>query len=981
MNAFSLSLSQIRIIYIATTIFLIGLSVFTYNQVNSLNEAAEELHHSAQISVELEKVLESIKDAETGHRGFLLTHDSTFLKPFYKGIKQYPLHIEKVKQLVSKSRLQRKNLAQATALCERRVNHLFSLLKISTSRAPSIAELQMGNFIMDSLRFRVNNMNAIENEVAAIYNEKYKQVSSITPIFIIILFIGSLLVLLTSYFRLNKAMVASNKSSKALKEIVMEASASVCMLRGPKHYIELANKKFLEFVNDRDICYKYFKEELPEFSDVFDLLDKVYSTGITIEKHGVTINVGKPGENPDYRIFNFTYKATHNNEHKIDGVVINAIDVTVETNTLKEIERSHARYKELINKLPVAVYTCDAEGNIQLFNEAAELLWGRTPETGKDKWCGSQKLFSKDGNPLALIDSPMAMTLKDGKFVKMELILEQPDGSKRFIIPSPQPVYDCDKKITGSINTLVDITEQVEARREIETKEELLRIAIEGGELGTFDYYPTTNELIWSEKTKEIFGSQHTTQSNYETYLRALHPDDRENFKTMLDNIHQPDAAAMHEIEYRIFSLKEGKLKWLRSSGKVTLDNEKNVTRFTGVIQEITDQKLTKQIIEESERRFRNLAETLPQLIWVTDERGMSEFTSARWEEYTGIKPGGIKEWEAIVHPDDLEAINKTWAHCLTTGEVYKFNVRLRSKTGQYAWHRVIGEPVRDENDTIVNWVGAFTEIHDEKLFTLKLESQVKERTTELLEQNSRLEKANNELELFAHISSHDLQEPLRKVQMSISRIADKDFSSLSEKGKIHFARVQEATLTMQTLIEDLQIYSRTNNKEGVFETADLNLILAEVLEGLKDRIDEKQAIIESGDLCEVDILAFEFRQLMHNMIGNALKFSKPNVRPHIKINSISSYGHKLNNPNLKPDEMYCYISISDNGIGFESQYNEKIFEVFQRLHGKEEYRGTGIGLAIAKKVVENHGGIITAKGEPGIGATFEIYIPTNKVN
>lgn len=982
MKKFNLSIYQIRLIYIATIIFLLGLCFFTYHQIKRLENASDALNQTSQV-LELERVFGALKHAETAQRGYLLTHDSSFLDAYYKGLSQYPVHIKNFKQLTAGNRLQQKNLRSLITLCGLRANYLEKILQIDVSRTPSTPELIEGEIIMNRLRSQVEIMTALEDDISHAQKEKYTEVSALTPLFVIFLFIGALLILFVSYIRLNKAMIYANKLSKSLKEIVMESNTGVCLLRGKNHYVELANKNYLAIVNNKEICYKYIKEELPELksSGLFEILDSVYKTGISIDKNAVTINISGQSQSPENKIFNFTYKATHNDDGKIDGVVINVIDVTESMEALREIKESHLRYKDLINKLPVAVYTCDERGYIQLFNEAAVTLWGRIPVVGKDMWSGSMKTFKTDGAPLPLNDCAMAIVLRNGQIVKREIIIERPDGSKRFVIPSPQPIYDYAKKIVGAINTLVDITEQVNARKEIETNEEQLRIAIEGGDLGTFDYYPLTNELIWSDKTKEIFGLLPNTQINYNTYLNAIHPEDKENLNTMTSIINKSNSDEIYEIEYRIFTLNNSELKWVRSKGKATLDVKQTAVRFTGVIQDVTQQKFAKQIVEESEKRFRDLAEALPQLIWVTDEKGVSEFTSMRWEEYTGVKPIGVKDWEMIVHSDDLRRINKTWTHCLISREIFKHEVRLLSKTGEYYWYRVIGEPVYDENDKVINWVGAFTQINDEKLFSLKLESQVKERTIELIEKNITLERANNQLELFAHISSHDLQEPLRKIQMSISRIIEKDFESLSDKSKVHFNRVLDGTLTMQTLIEDLQIYSRTNNKEGDFEHTDLNFILKEVIEGLKELIDEKHGVIESGDLCELNILPFEFRQLMHNLIINALKFSKHDVPPHIVINSISSFGRDLNNTNLLPNEKYCYIYFSDNGIGFEPQYNEKIFEVFQRLHGKEKYGGTGIGLAIVKKIIENHGGIITAKGELDVGATFEIYIPTNKVN
>ena len=245
-----------------------------------------------------------------------------------------------------------------------------------------------------------------------------------------------------------------------------------------------------------------------------------------------------------------------------------------------------------------------------------------------------------------------------------------------------------------------------------------------------------------------------------------------------------------------------------------------------------------------------------------------------------------------------------------------------------------------------------------------------------LQQKNEELEKMNKELELFAHISSHDLQEPLRKIQISISRFKENGFSTLTDKGKGYFKMVEDAAIRMQALIEDLLAYARINNKEGKFIKIDLNTITQEVIDELKDQIDEKNATIVYNDHCEVYVRPFEFRQLMYNLIGNALKFSKPDQPPYILIRNRIVMANETNNPKLLPGAQYCNITISDNGIGFEPHYTEKIFEVFQRLHSKEKYKGTGMGLAIVKKIVTNHNGIITANAELNQGATFEIYLP-----
>ncbi|MBY0482688.1 MAG: hypothetical protein K2Q21_15140 [Chitinophagaceae bacterium] len=235
---------------------------------------------------------------------------------------------------------------------------------------------------------------------------------------------------------------------------------------------------------------------------------------------------------------------------------------------------------------------------------------------------------------------------------------------------------------------------------------------------------------------------------------------------------------------------------------------------------------------------------------------------------------------------------------------------------------------------------------------------------------------ANKELLAFTYISSHDLQEPLRKIQTFVTIILENENENLSENGRYNFQRMQLAAGRMQLLIDDLLAFSRVATTELIFEKTELNLIIEEVKADLKDTILEKHATIEVTEIGSANIIAFQFRQLMYNLISNALKFSNPDIPSHIIIDSKIVKGVKLNNEKLSPEKNYCHITVKDNGIGFEPHFSDRIFEVFQKLHGKEVYTGTGIGLAIVKKIVENHNGIITATSELNKGACFDIYIP-----
>jgi light-regulated signal transduction histidine kinase (bacteriophytochrome) len=255
----------------------------------------------------------------------------------------------------------------------------------------------------------------------------------------------------------------------------------------------------------------------------------------------------------------------------------------------------------------------------------------------------------------------------------------------------------------------------------------------------------------------------------------------------------------------------------------------------------------------------------------------------------------------------------------------------------------------------------------------------------ELIFQNEEKEKrahelsvANQDLISFTYVSSHDLQEPLRKIQNYVGRILQEEEKNLSETGKGYFRRITDISQRMQDLIEDLLTYSRTKSTEHEYLDTDLNILVSDVLADFEEVIKSKKAKINVSSLGTIKIIPFQIRQLFLNVIGNSFKFSKELIPPEIFISAKSALGSELNFGKLQQDKIYLHIIISDNGIGFDSQYKERIFEVFQRLHSFEEYHGTGIGLAICKRIAENHQGFIMADGKINVGSQIDIYLLSN---
>ncbi|MFN7946091.1 MAG: ATP-binding protein [Blastocatellia bacterium] len=237
----------------------------------------------------------------------------------------------------------------------------------------------------------------------------------------------------------------------------------------------------------------------------------------------------------------------------------------------------------------------------------------------------------------------------------------------------------------------------------------------------------------------------------------------------------------------------------------------------------------------------------------------------------------------------------------------------------------------------------------------------------ELREFTDKLRRSNQELQNFAHIVSHDLQEPLRKVATFGSRLQTKFQTAIGDEGADYLQRMQNAAVRMQQLITDLLAFSRVTTRAQPFVPVDLNQIASEVLSDLEIRIDQTSARVECSGLPVIEADASQMRQLLQNLIGNALKFHHPEVAPVVQIGAQEC---------IEAGRKYCRLTVSDNGIGFEEKYLDRIFEIFQRLHGRSHYEGTGIGLAICRKIAERHGGYITASSQPGQGASFQVLLP-----
>ncbi|MFA5973413.1 MAG: CHASE3 domain-containing protein [Lentimicrobiaceae bacterium] len=358
----------------------------------------------------------------------------------------------------------------------------------------------------------------------------------------------------------------------------------------------------------------------------------------------------------------------------------------------------------------------------------------------------------------------------------------------------------------------------------------------------------------------------------------------------------------------------------------------------------------------------------------------IGEFYISQWNQATnellfsdnlyrllGVEPQSfpptIGNYLKFVHPDDRNIVAKSEESVFKEEKTDPGFYRIIRKDGEVRYMMSVGKFIHDENNKIHIRIGK--DITEQHLSNVALE-----------ERNRELEQSIKELESFNRVASHDLQEPLRKIQTFISRISEKDKGLISETGKAYLSKIETSANRMRILIDDLLLFSRTNKAEKVFAKTDLNLLLENANQELAQNIEEKNAVIHSDPLPEINVIPFQIQQLFVNLIGNALKYCKPGIPPEIKIECTKLTSDQYPAFIKDKGKKYYKITVSDNGMGFEQQYAENIFLLFTRLHQKLDYPGSGIGLSICKKIAENHNGFISAEGNPGVGATFSVFLP-----
>jgi len=753
---------------------------------------------------------------------------------------------------------------------------------------------------------------------------------------------------------------ALESQRKRYNDLFLQAPSCIGVVRGPNHVYEMANPLYLQLIGKRDIIGKSVREAVPEVVEqgFIEILDEVYKTGNPFSASEMPVTLEEDNGQFSDVYLNFVCQPYRNNEGNVDGIFFFAINVTEQVLSRKKIEESELRYRSLVEQATDAICITDASMKFLDINPYGLDMFGYNLEEAL-QLALPDILFADDlaANPIRLNE------LKLGKTIRNERRLKRKDGTAVDMAVSTKLMEDGRLIMFGH-----DITERKKTEEALKESEKRLRQIIDLVPHFIFAKDAKGKFILANEAVARVYGCTvedliGKTDADFNSEKEEADHFMKEDLEVINSGI------AKNNIEETITDI-AGNIRVL-STTKIpySYTGGNTLSGILGVSVDITDNKKAETVLKENEGQLSIAAQIAKLGYWEFDAlKGIFTFNDQFYDIFktTAEKVGGYQMTpdryaELFLYPEDRGIVGKEMGDAIMSDDAsFRRNLehRIIYATGEIGFISVNFYIVKDEEGRTIKTYGANQDITDRK----KGEETLRRSEVNLELKNKELELKNKELEQFAYVASHDLQEPLRTTSSFAELLQQQYQGKLDAKADKYLTFITQSSERMKVLIKDLLDYSRIGRKKER-EVVDCNFIVQQVLADLDLAIKETKADINVESLPVFDGYPSEIKQLFQNLIINAIKFRKKNTGLQIKISAVKNNGNW---------EFIC----NDNGIGIEKEHSERIFIIFQRLHTRSEYEGSGIGLAHCKKIVELHGGEIWVNSAAGNGSTFHFTIP-----
>jgi PAS domain S-box-containing protein len=679
------------------------------------------------------------------------------------------------------------------------------------------------------------------------------------------------------------------------------------------------------------------EEAWPEiWSIIKPLIDQVMSGGEATWHENQLIPIYRNGKIEDV-YWTFSYSPVSDESGNIAGVFVTCNETTEQVLSINRLEQSEKNFRNLVDiaPFPAALYR-GKDLVIELANEEVLKLWGRDKNViGKTL---AKAMPELEGQPFLHLLQEVYSTGKTYEGKEIPAWIDK-DGKIEMVYYNLiyKALYDTEGKISGILAMGYDVSEQLSARKKVAELEERTRLAVDAALFGTFDKNMSTGTSVYSKRLYEIFGFE-VANARPEDFDNRVHPDDAHV-------VEKANAEALRtgttHYQFRII-LPDKSIRWIDMHGKYFFDESKQPARYIGIASDITEQKASRQRIEESEEKFRSLSNSVPQLVWTANASGEMNYYNEAVFEYTGLTLQDLfgEGWMKIVHPDDREENMRRWLESIGSGKPYLFEHRLQRHDGEYRWQLSRALPQKDAEGKIQMWVGTSTDIDE-------------------------IKKHDQQKDDFIKMASHELKTPVTTIKGYVQLLMNTHSDSSDKLLSSSLSTINRQISKLTKLITDLLDVTRieTGSLQLNKEHFSLNSLVSEITADIQTTTSTHQLILDLQPDVTIYADLDRISQVLMNLLTNAIKYSPRADKVIIKTRVSSSD---------------VTVSIRDFGIGVFNKDYEKIFERFYRVEGKDEktFPGFGIGLFIVKEIISQHEGRVWVESEKDSGSVFYFSLP-----